>query len=78
MYNKKNNVPFASRRELVMSIALACFNITIFGLCCEFTLINKAVLALSVVLVYLLEIAALGVFRQKQQNFLLLKKKEQL
>lgn len=68
MYNKKNNVPFASRRELVMSIALACFNITIFGLCCEFTLINKAVLALSVVLVYLLEIAALGVFRQKQQS----------
>ncbi len=68
MYNRKNNVPFASRRELVMSIALACFNITIFGLFCEFTLINKAVIAVCVVLIYLLEIAALGVLRQKQQN----------
>lgn len=68
MYNKKNNVPFASRRELVLSIALACFNITAFGLFCEFTQINKAVLAVGVVLIYLLEVAALGVLRQKQQN----------
>ena len=67
MYNRKSNVPFASRRELVMSIALACFNITVFGLFCEFTEINKAVLAVGVVLIYLLEIAALGVLRQKQQ-----------
>ena len=67
MYNRKNNVPFASRRELVMCIALACLNITLFGLFCEFTSINKAVIAVAVVLVYLLEISALGVLRQKQQ-----------
>ena len=68
MYNRKNNVPFASRRELVMSIALACLNIVIFGLFCEFTEINKAVIAVCVVTVYLLQIAALGVLRQKQQS----------
>ena len=68
MYNKKNNVPFASRRELVMCIALACLNITIFGLFCEFSKINKAVIAVGVVFIYLLEISALGVLRQKQQN----------
>ena len=47
---------------------MACFNITVFGLFCEFTTINKAVLAIGVVLVYLLEVTALGVLRQKQQN----------
>ncbi len=68
MYNRKRNVPFASRHELVISIALACFNIVIFGLFCEFTEINKAVIAVCVVLIYLLQIAALGVLRQKQQT----------
>ena len=68
MYNRKNNVPFASRRELVLSIALACLNITLFGLFCEFTAINKAVIAVCVVLIYLVEISALGVLRQKQQS----------
>ena len=68
MYNNKNNVPFASRRELVISIAFACFNITIFGLFCEFTSINKAVLAFCVVLIYLIEVSILGLLRQKQQS----------
>ena len=68
MYNRKNNVPFASRRELVISIALACLNITLFGLFFEFSEINKAVLAVCVVVVYLIEISALGVLRQKQQS----------
>ena len=68
MYNKKNNAPFASRRELVMCIALACLNITIFGLFSEFSAINKAVIAVGVVFIYLLEISALGVLRQKQQS----------
>ena len=68
MYNRRNNVPFASRRELVMCIALACLNITMFGLFCEFTSINKAIIAVCVVLLYLIEVSALGVLRQKQQN----------
>ena len=68
MYNRKNNVPFASRRELVACIALACLNITVIGLICEFVSVNKAVIAVCVVLIYLLEISALGVLRQKQQN----------
>lgn len=68
MYNRRNNVPFASRRELVLCIALACLNITMFGLFCEFTSINKAIIAACVVLLYLIEVSALGVLRQKQQN----------
>ena len=68
MYNRKNNVPFAPRRELVMSIALACLNITLFGLFFEFTAVNKAVIAVCVVFIYLIEISALGVLRQKQQD----------
>ena len=76
MNNKKNNVPFASRRELVLSIAFACIYITIFGLICEFGELNnpgsngisKTILALCTILVYLLTIVALNVFRQKQQN----------
>lgn len=68
LYNRKKIVPFASRHELVISIALACANIVLFGLLSEFTTANKAVLAVGVVLIYLLEIAALGVLRQKQQS----------
>ncbi len=68
MYNRKKLVPFASRHELVISISLACANIVLFGLLSEFTTTNKAVLAIGVVLIYLLEIAALGILRQKQQN----------
>ena len=68
MYNRKSNVPFASRRELVSCIALACLNIILFGLICEFTTINKAIVAVCVVFVYLIEISALGVLRQKQQT----------
>ena len=68
MYNNPKHVPFASRRELVLSIAFACFYITVFGLCCEFTEINKAVLAVCVVFVYLISVVALSVLRQKQQN----------
>ena len=68
MNKRKNNVPFASRRELVFSISLACLNIALFGLLCEFTTTNKSVLSIGVILIYLLQIAALGVLRQKQQS----------
>ena len=68
MNNKKKIVPFASRRQVVLTIFLACLNIALFGLLSEFTSTDNSVLAVGIVLMYLLEIAALGVMRQKQQN----------
>ena len=51
MYNKRNNTPFASRKELVTSIFLACLNIALFGLISEFTAINEAILSFGIVLI---------------------------
>jgi putative exporter of polyketide antibiotics len=65
MNNRKKIVPFASRRQVVLTIFLACLNIALFGLLSEFTSTDNSVLAVGIVLRYLLEIAALGVMRQK-------------
>lgn len=66
--NKKNLVPFASRRELVLCIFFACLNIALFGVLAEFTNISNSILAVSIAFLYLIEVAALGVLRQKQQR----------
>ncbi len=68
MSYKKNNVPFASRRELAVCIFLACLNIVLFGILAEFTDINHVVSAVCLIFVYLIEIAAMGILRQKIQN----------
>ena len=41
MYNRKKATPFASRKELVTSIFLACINITLMGLILKFTTVNE-------------------------------------
>ena len=68
MYNRKKSIPFASRKELVTSIFLACFNLALYGILSEFTTIKNAILAFGLILIYLLEVASLGVLRQKQQS----------
>lgn len=68
MYNKRKNTPFASRRELVTSVFLACLNMALYGLISEFTNMSEVVLSFGIVLIYLLEIASLGILRQKQQS----------
>ena len=68
MVKNKNNVPFASRRELVIAIALACFNIALVGLLIYFTDFNPAIISVAIVLVYLVEITLLGTKRVKSQK----------
>ena len=70
MLNKKDNVPFATRRELVIAVSLACLNIALVGLLIYFVDANAAILSVSVVLVYLIEIILLGNGRIKRQRSL--------
>lgn len=68
MYNRKRSIPFASRKELVSSIFLACFNLVLYGILAEFTTVKNSILAFGIILIYLLEVASLGILRQKQQS----------
>ena len=68
--NNKYDVPFASRKELVISIALACFNIALFALVSTFVPdANAVVLAISLILLYLIEIVLLSSVRQKKMQY---------
>lgn len=68
MNNNKNNVPFASRRELASAISLACFNMMLLGLLLYFIEISPVIPVISVVLVYLIEISLLGSKRAARQT----------
>ena len=71
--NNKNrfDVPFASRKQLVTAIALACVNIVLFAIISTLAAtVNAIVLAVSIVLLYLLEISILAVFREKKIQYL--------
>ena len=69
--NNKYDVPFASRKELVVSIALACLNIALFALICTFFEgVNAIVLAIALILLYLIEIVVLSSFRQKKIQYI--------
>ena len=68
MSKKNDNIPFASRRELTLTIALACLNIGILGLILHlFDGINNVIPCVVTVLVYLAEVAVLGVIRKNRQ-----------
>lgn len=68
--NNNHDVPFISRRELVICIALGCLNIALFAVACavlkEF---NAIILAVSFILLYLVEIAVMSSFRQKKVTY---------
>ena len=70
MKNKTDNIPYVSRKEFVISIALGCSNIAIYGVLAQFVAVNQAVLALSVLVLYLLEIAIMGIVRSKRVDSL--------
>ena len=67
MNNKRDNIPFATRRELVIAIALACLNMSILGLLLYLIDGNPVLPSVLVVCIYLIEIAILGVSRIKNQ-----------
>ena len=68
MNNKsRNDVPYATRRELVGCIALACLNLVVFALIATFAKsVNLIILAVSFIFVYLVEIAVLSSYRKKK------------
>ena len=67
--NEKMHIPYASRLELAICIALGCFNITLYALLETFTRLSSPFLAVGVVAAYLLEIALVGVYHgQKMRN----------
>ena len=68
MSNKKDNIPLASRRQLVMTIALACLNIGLVGILIYFLNINPAIIAVIVTLLYLAEITAIAFAGIKAQR----------
>ena len=62
--NKKANVPYATRTELVLSVALGCVNTVIFALVARFWKYELLFLALAVLAVYMCEIALIGIYRK--------------
>ena len=53
-------VPYASRVEIALCIALACVNIAILAVLCEFLKVSAVFSAILVALVYLVEVAVIG------------------
>ena len=62
--------PYASRLELMLYIALGCFNIAILAILCEFVELDRVVLAVLVTVMYLAEIAFIGFKRASNQKIL--------
>ena len=56
---KTMNIPYATRAELVIAVALGCLNIAIFALLANVWKYDIIFLALAVLLVYLCEIVLL-------------------
>ena len=67
--NKKTNVPYATRNELVLSVALGCVNMVIFALVARFWEYELIFLALAVLTVYMCEIALIGIYRKSRLEF---------
>ncbi len=62
--SSKKRIPFASRYEIGVAIALACLNLFILAVLCEiFDSVPTALFAIPLALIYLGEIALLGFFR---------------
>ena len=66
----KLRVPYASRLEIAISIALACLNIAILAVLCEFLRVSPVISALLVVLMYLAEVAVIGMNHKANLKFL--------
>ena len=64
----KDNIPFATRRELVISIALACLNMAILGVLLYVVDGSPVLPTVLIALIYLLEVALLGFSRIKKQT----------
>lgn len=69
--DNKNNIPFAPRNQIVILVALACLNIALVGVAFYFfPALHPAILALVLVAVFLVEVSLVGIFREKNQEYL--------
>lgn len=66
----RDNVPFASRRELIITVALACLNLALLGVIAYFTEVSVVLLSVGAVILYLAEIAFIGRKREKRAELI--------
>ena len=67
----KLRIPYASRLEFVISIALGCFNLVAFAILCVFLPeIHPVIFAVGLSVVYLVEIAVMGLRRADDSKML--------
>jgi c-di-AMP phosphodiesterase-like protein len=66
--NFENNVPFATRNDLVIASAMGCVYIAAFGILAYFTEIHYAVFSALFVALYLISISILGIFKYKHRK----------
>jgi len=68
--NKHNedNVPFVSRRAVVICVSLGCLGIALFGILASFTSITLPVLAVAISLAYLVTVALFGIFTENRRE----------
>lgn len=57
------HAPYASKADVTLYVALGCFNIAILALLCEFVNLDTVVLAILITVLYLAEIAFMGLRR---------------
>ncbi len=62
------HIPFATRSEMVILGALGCLNIVILALLLKYLNIDEVLLAISVVFIYLAEIALIGIQRVRKTD----------
>ena len=58
-----NRAPYASRVDVALYVALGCFNIAVLALLCEFLSVDTVILAVIITILYLAEIACIGMRR---------------
>ena len=67
---QKFRIPYASRYEFVLCIALACLNLALLAVLCLITDINEAILACAVAFVYLLEVTCISLKHKENLKML--------
>ncbi len=71
MKNMKEHIPFASRKEMVICTILGCLNLALFGLASYFLSgVNPVFLAVGFVILYLVEIAVVGLYRERARTYI--------
>ncbi|MBQ8690146.1 MAG: DHH family phosphoesterase [Clostridia bacterium] len=69
--SNKNRIPYASRFEFAIVIALGCLNIILFALLAEFANgVSTVFFAIALLAIYLIEIAIVGIKRANNSTFL--------